>query len=212
MQSGKNDLFKHKSDTESTKGRMRKWDLLRKPTGLACHLTPLSPRRKARPSLTNCYTRTPVLAPRFSASSLTHRWGQWASEDRFTQGPEVHIASFWLVKLIGIKCCFLKEPLTVKYLRKLKNSPTVHLHLVLSGVLRICYSSCSLCKKPQKCRSVFTGSLGTPSCCEPPWVLKRSLEVREENRAPMLHEMLALAINLLVFSNPCHFRTHSLKD
>lgn len=117
-----------------------------------------SPICKVRPPLTICYAWTPVHAPRFSASSLTHGRGQWASEDSFTQGPEVHITSFLMAKLIGIKCCFLKEPLTIMSLWKMKSSPTIHLHLVLSGVLRICYSSWGLCEKLQKCRSVFTSS------------------------------------------------------
>lgn len=126
---------------------------------------------KARPPLTICYAWTPVLAPRFSASSLSHGWVQWASQ----------IA---LYTRSGGSCNFLSDGKVDWYQVlvpewtshnnmsvKMKSSPTMHLHLVLSDVFRICCSSWGLCKMAQKCFTcllwniLLLGSSSESYCC-----------------------------------------------
>lgn len=92
-----------------------------------------------------------LLAPRFPASSLSHGWVQRASR------IALHTRS-------GGSCNFLFDGKVDWYQVsvpewmshnnvsvKKKSSPTMHLHLVLSHVFRMCCSSWGLCKMPQKC-------------------------------------------------------------
>lgn len=108
-----------------------------------------------------------------------------------------------MAKFIGIKCCVLKETLTmILCLQNVTSHPTVHLHFALWAVLRIFYPSLGLCKKLQKQKSILTGSLGMLSCSVLPMSPEMLTWKEEGKRSLILHEVLAGALNLPVLSNP----------